>query len=354
MIETYEKRKAEYTIFLRLNALFNEGQEIEKISSKYYVERGDEYKKWTSMSGVGDAIDFRNGISNEVVYSIFRLRAIFWEFIEKKLSNRGSEFYDKSQPLDEEYHQIHDFLYSMVMGPCDSLTKRIDYVKNYYDSFCKTLKEDDEYVAISHSIYPKRLEGKIEEIRTLSMHPLVDAIFGLYERCIKMLEHNDFSQFIYIQLFEKASETEKELYKLLYLEFPKTMQDCRGKYYGNFDVINAMRTNQWERFDVLLREKLIACLNALYKEGKTFYTFFKVNDACQIRLKWGLLKAKIEQPFYYRIKEDIKFLENLFGQSPEKIETKIKKAHIESFQMDLSKLLEEYFAEYGKCTPHST
>ena len=92
----------------------------------------------------------------------------------------------------------------------------------------------------------------------------------------------------------------------------------------------------------------------VHEGGKTFYTFFKVNDVAQIRSKWELLKIKIEQPFYYRIKEDIKFLEELFGQSPERIETKIKKARIESFQKDLSKLLEEYFDEYGQYTSHST
>ena len=346
LIETYEKRKAEYSIILRLEALFGERTEIEKLSTKYYVKRGDEYNQYHSIFDIDNIIKIDRN-SNDLIYSIFRIRQIFWKFIENTLSNL-------EKTLEMEYPQIYDFLYLMTDNSFKSIEDRIEYVKNFHKSYCKTFDKDELYVDIIHGIVPKRLESKIADIYNLCHHPLLMDLFGMFEVDIGFFQNNDFSQFTQLQIFESASEEERELYKLLYLEFPKTLPDCRGQYYDNFDVIRAMKTGQWEKFDMQLRKKLANCLDILYNEDrKTFYTFFKVNDAYELESKFNSLKTKIEEPFYYRIKKDIDFLQNFFGHLPKEIETKIKKAHIESFQVDLRKLIEKYFDTYNPSKHHS-
>lgn len=345
--------KVETSIKLRISHLMDDAMRIKKSSNKFWVE----------TSYIMDSGSISDTVFDST-YDLPKIRQVFWSFIENSIKNEPH--------YTDNYNKIFDFFVELIQDfNSDKARERTEFIDSFYfslfdshiilDEFHIYIDRDCNYNAFHEGeIIPPRIKDRVDEIENLKKEKDIQYLYWLFQNCIISYNLHRNVRFERVNFFENVTDVEKRLFELLYVKFPRNMEDARGKFYGKFDVLKAMENNEWEKFDIKLREEIIECLEEMCQGEKPIYKYLapdgynntlnllNVTSQDAVAEKVKNIKFKLAWPVYYRLKQDVDYLSEVIIADCHIYDDVWGANAMEDFQKDLHRLIERRFGNNKK------
>lgn len=350
-VETSAARlSVEKSIILRIRHLMGDAIKVEKSSNKFWVE----------TSNVIDS-DLIADTYLETVHDLPKIRQVFWSFIENSINNNPN--------YTADYNKIFDF-FSHLLEDFNSDDERTGFIDSFYfslfgkyrvfDEFHISIERDSNYSVFREGeIIPPRIRDREDEIEMLKKEKDIQTLFYLFQLCMVSYGLHGNIELERINFFESVTDVEKRLFELLYVDCPRNMEDARGWIFGDFDAIDAMKNDEWERFDTKTREEIIKCLDEMCQGEKPIIYKYLAPEVYKDTLdclsvtpyyvlveKVKNIKFKLTWPVYYRLQKNINDISRLLLTNCEFADKVFGADVIDDFQKDLNSLIKSKFENF--------